>query len=163
MADTSKLIRAIQAARRKVPDLLEDEVWRDWLQAKTLKRSLKEMSGQELGLVADSLNGRTFPYPQSPQMRRIRAMWVELAKAGVLETRADHALAAFIKRQTGQEIGFLPAVKANRVIEALSAIAARHGLLDERGYVDHRLATGGLATGGRATEGRATEGAGGDG
>jgi len=153
------LIRAIQTRRRTVSGLSEDAPWRDRLEALTGLRSLRAMSAPQLTTVLDALMQRSgsankgpvtapqTPQPAdqarrhglrhtlTPQVRRARAIWIELAKAGVIEDRRDSALSAFITRQTGVQMGALTPVQANCVVDALKAIAKRHGLVDEGGYV----------------------------
>lgn len=83
---------------------------------------------------------RQMPIAPSPQLRMCQGMWVELWKGGVALDRTDAALAAFIKRQTGVEIGRLTPKQWTSVIEALKAIAARHGMLSPDGTVLASLA-----------------------
>ena len=66
---------------------------------------------------------------ESPQMKKIRALWLTLADEGVVKNRSEKALGAYIKRQSGVDAKqWLHGVEASRVIEALKAWAAREGV-----------------------------------
>jgi phage gp16-like protein len=134
-----KLIQVVQVRRRKVVGLEDDTAWRDFLARATGLRSLREMTGPQLGQVLDALTaagapdrpvqaGRRRPrFAASAQMSMIRGLWLELADAGKVRDRSEAALARYIRRQTGQEMGHLAPADANRVIEGLKAWVKRGG------------------------------------
>ncbi len=64
----------------------------------------------------------------APQHAKARAIWIALFEAGVVANRSDKALDAYIKRQTGQELGAVDARGWTKVIEGLKAWAARQGV-----------------------------------
>jgi phage gp16-like protein len=64
----------------------------------------------------------------APQHAKARAIWIALFEGGVVNNRSDRALDAYIKRQTGQELGALDAAGWGRVIEGLKSWAARKGV-----------------------------------
>lgn len=132
-----RVIQAIQATRRQVAGLADDETWRAWL----AKRpggvtSLREMEGRQLGAVLDDLHkagalrrtadqhGRR-RYVDDQQMKMIRGLWIELHKAGKVRNPSEEALGAFVRRQTRQDMGALSPAAAAAVIEALKRMKAR--------------------------------------
>lgn len=66
-------------------------------------------------------------FADSDQLRMIRGLWLELVELGAVEDRTEAGLAAFVKRQTKQEIGRLPLDQAGKVIEALKGWRRRVG------------------------------------
>lgn len=131
----NKIIKAIQACRRKVEGLGDDEPWRDFLERASGGRSLRDMTGPQLGKVLDALHRAGAPktsprggrprYVDSKQLDMIRGLWIELADAGVVRSRSEDALSAFIRRQTRQDMGALYPRQATAVIEALKAMRGR--------------------------------------
>lgn len=128
---TAALIKAAQTCRRKVPGLQEDDAWRDFAERTTGKRSLREMSAKQLGLLIEALHKvgapkRTRPMPSS-QARMAVALWIQLADLGAVRNRSQDALDSFVRRQTG-----LDATRwlhdpddGRRVVEALKAWLVR--------------------------------------
>ena len=131
-----KRIKAVQACRRQVTGLEEDDAWRDFL-GRTVRgqTSLRAMGYRDLGKVLDALHAAGAPkvgggarrsrYADDQQTRMMRGLWIDLANAGAVRNRQEEALSAFIKRQTGQDMGALSAANARRVIEALKAMLKR--------------------------------------
>lgn len=75
------------------------------------------------------------------QSRKIRAMWLALADAGVVRNRSEKALLAYVKRQTGIEaLEWLKMHEADKVIEALKRWAKREGVLGADGIVEGHVA-----------------------
>lgn len=69
-------------------------------------------------------------YPEG-HPRMARALWMKLARDGVIKNGTDRALDAFVQKQTGRRVSsarFLtdPAI-GSKVVEALKAMAARGG------------------------------------
>ena len=139
-----RAIKAVHACRRQVAGLEDEDSWRDFLDATVGKRSLREMTGRELGRVIDALHARGAP-KQAPKARlkadgqalaaatrdprtaaKIRALWFSLWNLGVVRERHERALDAFVKRQTGVDrLAWLAGDQAYQVIEALKDWAAR--------------------------------------
>jgi len=122
----TRLIKAVQACRRKVEGLDDDDAWRDFLEATAGLRSLSDMNAPQMGRVLDALHARGAPrtasrYTNTQQMRMIRGLWLELADLGTVRDRSEAALNTFVKRQTGQDVGRLDPRAAGQVIEALTA------------------------------------------
>lgn len=127
----------VQTLRAQVAGLTEDGDWRDWLEQLVSKRSLREMTEGELQQVVRALHeagaprtvpaGR-LPYTDTPQVRKLRALWTAAHEAGVVREPSAKALAAFVKRITRQDIGALDLGAASNVIEAIKAMGRRAGV-----------------------------------
>lgn len=137
--DTLKpLIAKVQTLRRQVAGLADDDVWRDWLaNAVGGVTSTRAMTEAQLGAVVAALHKagapRTPPragrarYADTAQMAMVRGLWIELANLGAVHDRSEAALAAFVRRQTRQDVGRLSPQSAARVIEALKGWRDRIG------------------------------------
>ncbi len=140
-----RLMQAVHACRRQVPDLADEVAWRGFLTRTTGKDSLRAMTGGELGRVVDALHQRGAPrragHPAGrqantldsrPQARMARGLWIELGKAGLVRDRSERALDAFAKRVTGRDsLRFCDSAQLNQVIEALKDMGGRRGALPE--------------------------------
>jgi phage gp16-like protein len=102
----------IHVAKKQL-DLDETE-YRDLLQEVTGVRSAKDLDEaglskvlkalQSLGFKANSstkLSPKTRDKPSPDRLDKIRAMWIELGKQGVVRNPSEDALAAFVKQLTG--------------------------------------------------------------
>lgn len=128
---TARAIAAVQTCRRQVPALADDSTWRAFLLRVTGAESLRAMDGRQLGRVLDELHRAGAPrragagaakpaLDDRPQMRKARALWIELAKAGAVRDRSEAALHAFAKRVTGKDqVAWCTPADLNRLIEAL--------------------------------------------
>ena len=66
---------------------------------------------------------------QKTQTDKIRALWIEMHRAGIVRDRSERALARFVYRITGKHSpDWLDAHEANQVIETLKQWAAREEL-----------------------------------
>lgn len=135
-SDALKPLRAkVQTLRRQVPALAEDDVWRDWLANIAGATSTRAMTEAQLRDVVTGLHRAGAPrvppkaggarYTDTAQMAMIRGLWSELADLGAIRDRGELALAAFVRRQTRQDIGRLSPQSAASVIEALKSWRAR--------------------------------------
>ena len=130
-------LAAVQIKRRQLA--LADDDWRDVVERVTGKRSTRDLRSRELGaLLAECdrlLCGRApTGAPRRPlggkYAGQLQALWISCWNLGLVEVRDDKALIAFVKRQTGIDN---PAWMhghddARKVIEALKAMLARHGV-----------------------------------
>lgn len=124
--------QAIYGLRKELG--LDDETARDFYAREVGKRSLREMSVGEQVKVMQALqrevrgggraSGRKL---DGPYAGKLQALWISGWNLGVVRTRHDEAMLAFLERQTGiQHTRFLrSAADATRVIEALKAWLAR--------------------------------------
>ena len=130
-----KLIMAVRAAARRLQ--LDDEDRKAIQLDLTGKASMADMDAREIGKLLDHLNrgqsggyGSSSAFARSPHAAKVKALWWTCYWLGEIDSPADAALDAFVKRQTGlSSIRFLNHLSAPPVIEALKAIAARAGVM----------------------------------
>lgn len=132
---TNRQIGAIHAAKARLG--LDDDSYRDVLQAQTGKRSAKGLTGAEAERVRAYLNGLA-PRPGTTSGRApvpgamkldgpfagiCRALWIAAWNLGVTSDRTDHALVVFVRRQThlAQLNWMRDPVDAHKVVEALKS------------------------------------------
>lgn len=137
------LRQKVQALRRQVPPMADDETWRAFLGLTTGVTSTRAMTERQLRDVVEYLHKAGAPriaparakapgrYTDTAQMTKIRALWVVLAQAGKLTDPSDKAMEAFVRRQTRQDIGMLSPADARGVIESLKAWCRRVGVAHE--------------------------------
>lgn len=130
-----RLIAAVHAAKKTAG--LDDDTYRDKLQAATGKRSAKDCTDAELRAVLDQLNGaargaaRTRRRADGAQVGKVTALWWSLHHLGVTANPSDRALAAFVKRQAGVDaLQWANPDQLARIIDALKAWAERDGGVD---------------------------------
>lgn len=135
-------IKAIQTRRRQVAGLLEDDAWRDFLDAATDGcRSLREMNAGQLAHVAAALTKAGAPtgpgraaalLPRDPQSRKLRALWITMGQAGIVRDRREAALCAWCARQLGlsqlDSLSFLTSAQLGRCIDDLVQWARSKGV-----------------------------------
>lgn len=132
-------IAAIHVARKQLG--LDEDTYRAVLVRVTGKASTRDMSEPERNRVVEELRRQGFrPAPskgvrkglQGPFAGKLQALWIAAWNLGLVENRADAALVAFVRRQTGIEhMNWLrdPA-DAAKVIEALKGWMARDAGVD---------------------------------
>lgn len=121
---------------------LDEDSYRDLLQARFGKRSRTQMTDAHLVELVEHFKGQGFrPTRRKPPARagrrrladgriarKARALWLSLYHLGVVADPAEAALAAFVRRQTGvDDAGWLTPDQASSVVEALKDWAARDG------------------------------------
>lgn len=127
-----KLYGALHAAATKAG--LDDDAYRAMLVARTGKASAKELSDAQIRGLLDHLNGGAKPQDtrrrdDSPTSRKIRALWLSLYQLGAVRNPSETALANFAKPIAKvDDLRWLSARDAFRVIEALKDMGARHGV-----------------------------------
>jgi len=150
-AASSRQIGAIHALKNRAG--LDDECYRDLVEAETGKRSSKELTIAEAVRVIDRLKGLSGGARRGiddasndgalarvgldgPYAKKLQALWISAWHLGLAASRRDAALLAFVRRQTGiDHTRWLREAKdAARAIEGLKAWLAR-----ERGvrWSDH--------------------------
>jgi hypothetical protein len=124
-APKKSLLPAIHAQRRNTPGLAEEADWRAFLKTTTGVDSLREMTPAQHKLVLAKLLPKGKPHHGKPrhqagdQMLMIRAQWIEIVKLGGVEIGDEEALAAWIAKNSSQDIGLLDAKTASNLIERL--------------------------------------------
>lgn len=140
-----RLMKAVHACRRQVPELQDEAAWRGFLVKAAGRDSLRAMNGGELGRVIDALHQHGAPrragqgagrpantLDSRPQARMARGLWIDLGRAGLVRDRSERALDAFCKRVTGRDsLRFCDSEQLNQVIEALKDMRGRKGVLPE--------------------------------
>ncbi|MDO5631114.1 MAG: regulatory protein GemA [Paracoccus sp. (in: a-proteobacteria)] len=131
-------LAAVQIKRRQLG--LEDEDWRDVVERVTGQRSTRTLRPVQLHNLLDEcdrlLGGRG---PVSKPRRKplggryaakLQALWIAAWNLGLVATRDDKALIAFVRRQTGIDnpAWVLEPEDALKIIEALKAMTARRGV-----------------------------------
>lgn len=129
-----RLLGKIHAMAKELA--LSDDSYRDILERKTGHRSAAACNDQQLYQVVQEFehlgagkrrSGR--PIADSPMAKRCRALWLTLWNLDELGDGSEHALAAFVGRQTGREdMRFCTAEQLSTVVEALKDMCSRAGV-----------------------------------
>jgi hypothetical protein len=107
---------------------LDDDAYRDKLEAATGKRSAKDLTDAELDRALEMFHVKHSA--THPHTAKAKALWIAAWNLGLLESGDDRALDAFAKRQTGTDrLAWLTPADANSVTEALKAMCARSGFV----------------------------------
>ncbi len=139
---TRAAIAKVQIARKELG--LEDDDYRATLQRLTGQTSAKDCSEAQLGIVLDEFKRRGWQPrvvagskvaapaaakpAQSPAAKKARALWLSLWHLGAVRERSESALEAFAKRQLRTDkLAWADQQQIFRLIEALKAMATRHG------------------------------------
>lgn len=130
-------IRAIYGGCRQLG--IDEEDRRDLFERVTGKRSVRAMTPKEQESVVLELRSKGFKPASNakrkltgPYAKKLQALWIGAWNLGLIRSRNDDALIAFVKRQTGiDHTRFLHYPEdAEKVIEALKAWMARDGGVD---------------------------------
>lgn len=146
---------AIHAGRRDLN--LDDETYRNILWRVTGKRSSKQCSEYELGLVLNEMRRLGFkpkpkttnragrwPMAMGSQESKARALWIALYHMNVIRDPSERALARFAERITGKAaLQWQGPGELSQVIEGLRAMCERNGFKvpdqdQERDVAEHR-------------------------
>jgi phage gp16-like protein len=142
LAERARLaaMRAVQVGRRTLA--IDEDDWRALCERVTGERSTRAMSGTALAELRKELErlgwtpeahgggGRWRPKAKQPHQRKVYALWGELKRRGLWRVSSVDSLRQFVIRTTGggaQAVEWLTPEQANKVIEAMKAIAARAG------------------------------------
>ena len=129
-----RLIKLIHVAKRELQ--MDDDTYRSILMEIGNTNSSSKMSISKLSAVLDHFKQAGFkvvpkakvnlPLASDPQSKKIRALWLELHKIGVVQDSSEHALSRFVKRTTGVDsLKWLNTDQAGKVIENLKKWLAR--------------------------------------
>jgi phage gp16-like protein len=119
------LLARLHVAKRDAD--LDEDAYRALMEAKTGKRSARELSEAEIASVIDAIQPRRKRPSRSIYAHKIEALWLSAWNLGVTRTRDATAMRHFVERQTGlSHPNFvLSANHAARAIEALKNWLAR--------------------------------------
>ncbi|ELP5616078.1 regulatory protein GemA [Salmonella enterica] len=125
-----RLIQLIHIARNDLQ--MDEDTYRQMLQGLTGKASTKGMDVTQLNRVMESMTKKGFrikpagksrpdlPLDTHPQSKKLRALWLEMASAGIVRDSSEQALALWVKRETGiSALRWLSNEQASNVIEKL--------------------------------------------
>lgn len=125
-----KLIQLIHIASSELK--LDKDTYSQMLLTLTGKTSTRDMDVPQLTKVFNSLKGKGFKVrpakkartqrslDDSPQSKKIRALWLEMADQGIVRDSSEQALARWIKRETGVDsLQWLEPEQASSAIEKL--------------------------------------------
>jgi len=130
MMTKQRLIQLIHIARSDLQ--MDEDTYRQMLQGLTGKASTKGMDTTQLDRVLESMKKKGFrvkpagkatsslPLDNHPQSKKIRALWLEMAAAGIVRDSSEQALALWVKRETGiSALRWLSNEQASSIIEKL--------------------------------------------
>ncbi|HDJ1975263.1 TPA: regulatory protein GemA [Salmonella enterica subsp. enterica] len=125
-----RLIQLIHIARSNLQ--MDEDTYRQMLQGLTGKASTKGMDTTQLNRVLESMKKKGFrikpagkaksglPLDNHPQSKKIRALWLEMADAGIVRDRSEKALSLWVQRETEiSALRWLNNEQASHVIEKL--------------------------------------------
>lgn len=129
------MIAKLHVAKKQIA--LADDDYRQILFEETGHISAADCNVRDLEKVLGRFEAKGFrPLPkkgasgaaQHPMARKARALWISLYHLGAVRNSSERALEAFAKRQIGCErLVWAKQSDAFRLIEALKAMAQRHG------------------------------------
>ncbi|EOE1791875.1 TPA: regulatory protein GemA [Citrobacter freundii] len=125
-----RLIQLIHIARNDLQ--MDEDTYRQMLQGLTGKASTKGMDVTQLNRVMESMKKKGFrvkpsgkarsglPLDNHPQSKKLRALWLEMASAGIVRDCSEQALVLWVQRETGiSALRWLSSEQASNVIEKL--------------------------------------------
>lgn len=115
--NTSGLIKAIQTGRRKLG--LSDEEYRALLEGVSGKTSTKELNAYQLKEVLRRMREAGFHTAADPQLRKIRSLWFSMYDEGIVKSKTDQSISAYIRRITKKSANACDVKDLQRVIETL--------------------------------------------
>lgn len=115
-------ISAIHVAKAKLG--MDDETYRAFLINIVGKNSCAKMTEKELQRVLTAMRNVGFQPKDDarsadPQVRKIRALWISMGKAGIVRNSAEAALEAYVQRITGCSLADATVKQCQAVIETL--------------------------------------------
>lgn len=115
---TSGLIRTIQTGRRKLG--MDDETYRALLaDVSGGKTSSKDLNVYQLKEVLRRMREAGFRSATAPQLRKIKSLWLSMYDEGVVRSKSDQAIAAYVRRITKKAVNSCGVKDLQRVIETL--------------------------------------------
>ena len=115
--NTSGLVKAIQTGRRKLG--MSDEDYRALLEGVSGKTSTKELNAYQLKEVLRRMREAGFPTATDPQLRKIKSLWFSMYDEGIVKSKTEQAVSAYIRRITKKSANACGVKDLQRVIETL--------------------------------------------
>lgn len=100
--NASGLIKAIQTGRRKLG--LSDEEYRALLEDISGTNSTKAFNPYQLKKVLRCLREAGFHTAIAPQLRKIRSLWFSMYDEGIINSKTEQSISAYIRRITKKSI-----------------------------------------------------------
>lgn len=115
--NTAGLIKAVQTGRRKL--CLSDEEYHALLEGVSGKTSSKELTAYELKEVLWRMRKAGFHGVYDDQLQKIRSLWFGMYDDGIVRSRSEQSITAYIRRITGKSTKECDTKDLQRVIETL--------------------------------------------
>ena len=140
------MLAKIHIARKQLA--MDEDDYRQLLFEETGHASAGDCSEAQLSRVLERLKKLGFkPLPKAgkkaathPMARKARALWISLHHLNVVQNPAEEALEAFARRQLGcTKLNWANQREAYKLIEALKAMALRHGWRQTAAHDGHKL------------------------
>ncbi|EMK8626509.1 regulatory protein GemA [Salmonella enterica subsp. enterica serovar Newport] len=141
--ERGKLIQLIHVAKNKLG--IDTDTYRQMLVSITRITSTSTMNPGQLNKVLNAMKAKGFrvkpaskaqtsrPLVDTPQVKKLRALWLEMHVSGIVRDSSETALQAWVKRETGVDrLQWLEPEQASHCIEKLKKWLAR-GLKKQRG------------------------------
>ncbi|MEZ8148373.1 gp16 family protein [Enterovibrio norvegicus] len=151
MQQRTRLIQLIHVGKRELQ--LDDDTYRALLKRETGNDSCKEMKIEELDKVLSAMEHQGFKRKKSANPKqskkrlspktqgkpdvisKIRALWITMAKEGIIRDGSETALDAYVRRMTKRQNGkgidrtaWCNEAHAHKIIESLKKLQKRHYL-----------------------------------
>ena len=140
------MLAKIHIAKKQLA--MDEDDYRQLLFEETGHASAGDCSEAQLSRVLERLKKLGFkPLPKAgkkaathPMARKARALWISLHHLNVVQNPAEEALEAFARRQLGcTKLNWANQREAYKLIEALKAMALRHGWRQTAAHDGHKL------------------------
>ena len=116
--NTSGLIKTIQTGRRKLG--MDDETYRALLaDVSGGKTSSKDLNAYQLKEVLRRMREAGFHSVTDPQLRKIRSLWFSMYDEGIVKSKTEQSISAYIRRITKKNVNACGVKDLQRVIETL--------------------------------------------
>ncbi|HGB3471633.1 TPA: gp16 family protein [Salmonella enterica subsp. diarizonae serovar 61:l,v:z35] len=128
--ERGKLIQLIHVAKGKLG--IDTDTYRQMLLSITGVTSTSSMNPGQLNKVLNAMKRQDFqvkparkartqrPLVDTPQVKKLRALWLEMHSSGIVRDSGEAALQAWVKRETGVDrLQWLEPEQASRCIESL--------------------------------------------
>ena len=138
MPPTNAQLAKIHIAKKELQ--LTEEVYRDILALNFKVESAKALTGWQAEQLLDIFKAKGWkakaskdkgrsPKYGDPQQRKVVALWITLADAGVIRNRSDYALQKYVKTVTDVDnLKWCGGQECFKLIESLKAMGKRNGV-----------------------------------
>lgn len=117
LPDKNRLIKALHTGRRNLA--MTEEEYRALLMGVSGKDSCRDMSVSELATALTRMRKAGFKGKSEPQILKIRSLWYGMYEEGIVKSRSDKSIEAYIRRITKWEDDVRICPNLSTVIETL--------------------------------------------